>query len=78
MKTKLYISFRTASLYKSRITDCCFYSVAEDNSAICYQLKHTGFSTKQVEDFNEVLEDDKNQSNLYPSRQNRLCITSYS
>jgi len=59
MKTKLYISFRTASLYKSRITDCCFYSVAEDNSAICYQLKHTGFSTKQVEDFNEVLEDDK-------------------
>ena len=59
MKTKLYISFRTASLYKSRITDCCFYSVAEDNSAICYQLNHTGFSTKQVEDFNEVLEDDK-------------------
>ena len=59
MKTKLYISFRTASLYKSRITDCYFYSVAENNSAICYHLNHTGFSTKQVEDFNEVLEDDK-------------------
>lgn len=59
MKNKLYLSFRTAPLYKSRIVDCCFYIADSDKTAVCYQLSHSGLSTKQIENFNEVLEDDK-------------------